>query len=275
MRRWSLDQLTVAGVRPAELVEIAARAGYDAISPFIRGSDMGEHRVWPLVAGCAETDAMARALQDTGVFINIADGFALFDEIDMDDLRMAVDLMASMDARGIVTLQFDSDSARGFDRFCQLNEWARDAGMPLLLEFTPLSRVASLSDALAYRELAGAENIGLLVDLFHLNRSGESVDDLASLPAGVLMGAQLCDGPRRQSDAEYLDQAMNERMVPGEGELPVGAFLDALPDDLVTGVEIPLRTRRAGGEGHFDRARHLLSACQAMTVNCVAGNLRE
>lgn len=35
MRTLSLDQWTVCGVRPAELVEIAARAGYGTISPFI------------------------------------------------------------------------------------------------------------------------------------------------------------------------------------------------------------------------------------------------
>ena len=37
MRTISLDQLTVLDARPAELVEIAARAGYDAVSTIMNG----------------------------------------------------------------------------------------------------------------------------------------------------------------------------------------------------------------------------------------------
>lgn len=264
MRSLSLDQLTVAGVSPAELVEVAARAGYQAVSPFVCGRDIGDLRVWPLVAGDPETEAMRRKLRDTGIFINIADGFALFEDADMEALRAGIDLMAEMGARGIVTLQFDGDEARGFERFCQLNEWAGEAGLPLLLEFTALSEVGSLTDALAYREKVGSDNIALLVDLFHLNRSGEPVARLADLAPGIVKGAQLCDGTLKQSNAEYLDQAMHARDIPGEGELPVREFLSALPDDLTVGVEVPHRTMRNAGVGPLERARRIREACDAL-----------
>lgn len=267
MRTVSLDQLTVLGVRPAELVEIAARAGYGAISPFIGAGDSAGPSVVPLRSGDPDTLAMQRRMSDTGVFINIADGFALFEDTPMDELRQAALLMAHMGARGIVTLQFDSDETRGFDRFCQLREWACELNLPLLLEFTPLSQVASLTDALNYRLRAGQENIGILVDLFHLHRSGGVPSDLLSVYDGVILGAQLCDGPSKQTVEEYADQALHERRVPGEGDLPVHAFIAALPRDLTIGVEVPLRSCGLAGEGHLQRATRLMQATRAVLAN--------
>ena len=263
MRTVSLDQLTVLGVRPAELVDIAARAGYGAISPFI-GAGKPMLPAVPLRAGDPDTIAMQRRMADTGVFINNADGFALFDDTSMEELRVAAHLMAQMGARGLVTLQFDSDAARGFDRFCQLNELAKEVGLPLVLEFTPLSRIASLNDALAYRARAGGDNIGILVDVFHLHRSGGTPADLLAMDRSLIKGAQLCDGPRKQTDEEYAEQALYERMIPGEGELPVKEFLKALPQETIFGVEVPLRSRERAGESRLERATRLMAATRAL-----------
>ena len=155
MRTLSLGQLTVCGVRPAELVDIAAQAGYGAISPFVVIGGGGGLPAVPLRAGDPDTVAMAKRLKETGVIINIADGFAIYDDVPMNEMRDGVSLMADMGARALNTIFFDSDASRAFDHFCQLREWARAARLPLLMEFTPLSKVAGLDDALAYRERAG------------------------------------------------------------------------------------------------------------------------
>lgn len=49
-------------------------------------------------------------------------------------------------------------------------------------------------------------------------------------------------------------------MIPGRGELPVRAFLEALPADLVIGLEVPLRSREQAGQDHLTRARLLVNA---------------
>jgi sugar phosphate isomerase/epimerase len=207
---------------------------------------------------------MAKRLTETGVVINNADGFALYDDVPMEELRTGIALMAEMGARGIVTLQFDSDAARGFDRFCQLRDWAADASLTLLLEFTPLSRIAGLDDALAYRARAGGDNIALLVDLLHLHRSGGTPASLAAIDSALIRGAQICDGPANATPEEYWDQALHERMIPGEGKLPVQAFLAALPVDLVVGLEVPLRSREQAGEDHLARAQLLIEATRRL-----------
>ena len=58
MRRWSLGQLTVIGVRPWELVEIAARSGYDAVDPLVGLVDFPGLPVVPLREGNPDTIRM-------------------------------------------------------------------------------------------------------------------------------------------------------------------------------------------------------------------------
>lgn len=66
----------------------------------------------------------------------------------------------------------------------------------------------------------------------------------------------------------YAEEAMFERMAPGEGELPLIDMLAALPADRVVGLEIPMRSRAEAGVSAYDRlqpcvegARRLLSSC--------------
>ncbi|MBV1688908.1 sugar phosphate isomerase/epimerase [Novosphingobium sp. G106] len=262
MRTISLDQLTVCGERPAELVEIAASAGYGAISCMLDGN--AEVPAVSLHAGDPDTTAMRKRLRDTGVFINVADGFPLSPVVSMERLREGVDLMAEMGARKIVTLNFDPDPARSFDSFCTLREWCQAANLPLLIEFTPLSQIASLADALAFRGRAGADGVGVLVDLLHLNQSGGSPADIACLGMDVIGGGQLCDGPLRSDMETYLYNAIYERGVPGEGELPVREFLRSLPEALVFGLEVPMRSRALAGASAMERALLLMNVTRSL-----------
>lgn len=242
----SLDQLTVLGVRPAELVELAAAAGYGAISPFI-GVGNSVLPMTPLRAGHPDTLAMKHRMAQTGVVINNADGFALFADSPMDEMRAGIELMAEMDAKNVVTLIFDQDANRAYDNFCSLNDCAKSNGLGLVLEFTPLSQVAGLADALAYVRRTGSPNVGILVDLLHLMQSGGTPADLRAIEPRLIRGAQLCDGPAAPSFEQYACNAFQERMVPGDGELPMAEFLAALPSHVIFGLEVPLRSMAEQG----------------------------
>jgi hypothetical protein len=238
----SLDQLSVLGASPAELVEAAAAASYGAISPFLGIGNSGLPMT-PLRAGHPETSAMKQRLAQTGVFINNADGFAPFADSPMEELKDGIDLMAELGAKNVATLISDVDANRAFDNFCTLNVSAQSNGLGLVLEFTPLSKIAALSDALAYVQRTGGGNVGILVD------------------PRLIRGPQLCDGP---AAPKYAHNALQERMVLGEGELPVVEFLAALPPGLIVGVEVPLRSLAEQGVGHQERALRLMQATRAL-----------
>ena len=62
-------------------------------------------------------------------------------------------------------------------------------------------------------------------------------------------------------DPEYLiEEAAQERMVPGEGAFPLVGFLRAIPDDVVVGIEVPLRSRRESGMSALERSRLVVNA---------------
>lgn len=259
-RPLALDQLTVIGASPAELVDLAADAGFAAISPWLAAVRYDALPATHLRARDPDTAAMARRLKETGITINQADGFALGDEAPMDAYREGVALMAEMGARNIVALHFDSDMERGFDRFCQLDQWARAAGIGIVLEFTPLSRIATLDAALAFLNRVGSANAGLLVDLLHLAQSGGTPANLTHVPPGLIRGAQLCDAPGLVDFQTYAHNAVMHRLWPGEGALPVTDFIRALPGDIIIGVEIPREEPALDRPGRAARAFEMSAA---------------
>lgn len=95
-RPLALDQLTVIGARPAELVDLAAGAGFAAISPWLAALSYAVLPAAHLRVGDPETVAIARRMKETGVTLNQADSFALGEEAPMDAYRNGIALMAEV-----------------------------------------------------------------------------------------------------------------------------------------------------------------------------------
>ncbi len=76
----------------------------------------------------------------------------------------------------------------------------------------------------------------------HLIRSGSNADDVAALGLDIIGYVQLSDAPLVPTNPSYYGEAMFERKVPGKGEFPLLAVLNALPNDLVIGLEVPMRS---------------------------------
>mgnify|MGYP001436874252 CR=1 FL=1 len=49
-------------------------------------------------------------------------------------------------------------------------------------------------------------------------------------------------------------------MIPGEGVFPLVEFLRAIPDEVVLGIEVPLRARRESGMSAISRSRLVVNA---------------
>ncbi|MDN3568639.1 TIM barrel protein [Paeniroseomonas aquatica] len=71
--------------------------------------------------------------------------------------------------------------------------------------------------------LAGHPALGLILDSFHTLARGDDLAGLEAVPAEKLFFLQLADAPRLSMDV--LSWSRHFRVFPGQGELPVGAFL--------------------------------------------------
>ena len=77
-------------------------------------------------------------------------------------------------------------------------------------------------------QLAGAANVGLMLDTWHLLRGGGTVADIQALPPWSLRGVQLNDRLADASQPSDTGYAVSERLLPGEGDAPLGELVRAI-----------------------------------------------
>jgi sugar phosphate isomerase/epimerase len=120
--------------------------------------------------------------------------------------------------------------------FAGLCDRAADHGLLVHLEFLPWSRIPDL--ATAWRVVAAADrpNGGLMLDAWHYFRSDPDRELLRSIPGASILGVQLCDAPTTP-EPEPLHATLHERLLPGDGQLPLPALMADLKK---TGTEAPL-----------------------------------
>jgi sugar phosphate isomerase/epimerase len=110
-------------------------------------------------------------------------------------------------------------------------------GLQLSLEFIPQTSLASLGAAAKIVQLSGATNVGIMLDIWHLLRSGGCAEDIRVLPAGSLAGVQLND--RRADAVGSPREAVSDRSLPGEGAAPLREIVQAILDN-TPGVSIEI-----------------------------------
>jgi sugar phosphate isomerase/epimerase len=94
-------------------------------------------------------------------------------------------------------------------------------------EFMPFDvNVHDLDTALAVVEGAGAANGGLAIDVWHMSKLGIPPSDMGRIPLRYLSWVELNDG-RRENMPDLVDETVNHRLLPGEGEFDVRGYVDA------------------------------------------------
>ena len=158
-------------------------------------------------------------------------------------------------------MSLDPDLGRSLDEFGVLAEMARRAGNG------NDDRVRPVADDPGSRRRAGAvrhvarPDFRLLVDTMHLVRSGHTASDLAAIDPALIGYVQLSDNTIQQRGSVYRDDSI-DRMVPGEGELPLREIVAVLPPDVVIGLEVPMRSRAEAGERTEERARRCVQGAR-------------
>jgi sugar phosphate isomerase/epimerase len=105
------------------------------------------------------------------------------------------------------------------ERFAELCAQAADEHTAkIVYELMPFDvNVHSLDAALAVVEGAGARNGGVAIDTWHMAKLGIAPDDLKRIPPEYLGWVELSDGRREDMD-DLVDETVNHRRLPGEGE---------------------------------------------------------
>jgi 4-hydroxyphenylpyruvate dioxygenase len=158
------------------------------------------------------------------------------------------------------------DSLGGIDRaaadFRELGERAAKRGVRVGFEALAWGRhISDYRDAWEVVRRAAHPAVGLVLDSFHVLARGTDLNAMCAIPRDRIFLVQIADAPKLNMD--YLSWSRHYRCFPGQGELAIDPFMDALHatgfDGLVS-LEIFNDSFRAGSARYvaIDGQRSLL-----------------
>ena len=266
MNRLGIERLSVFSMPPVEFVQLAADLDCGwvgmGLAPSGRFNPHG-YRDWSLRDDAALRRETRAALSDLDVRVGILEGFAVAPGQDPHAFERDLDLLLELGGNRINVVSLDKDLQRTIEGFAVFAEMASKRGLQVSAEMGSLGPLSKIEAALAAVNGVGRDNFTLLIDAMHFFRLGNTLDQLAAVPGPVIGYAQLCDAPWTPRFATYLEEAMYERLAPGDGELPLDEFVRYLPPDIIVSLEIPMRSLAEKGVGPRERLESSVAAARS------------
>jgi len=151
-----------------------------------------------------------------------------------DEIRtLLLDAAEALRARHIKVADLGNDCAdvaQMTEAFAPLCRQAAERGTNVLFEMLPaqFSRAPSLEHVLSITRGSGAINGGIMLDNLHLQRIGIDAGQLErKLTRRDLIGVEINDGTLAVP-LNFQDSVVNKRLLPGDGEFDIAAFLRAI-----------------------------------------------
>jgi sugar phosphate isomerase/epimerase len=147
---------------------------------------------------------------------------------------------------------------------------AQHTDAKIVYEFMPYDvNVGDVAEAVEVAEGADAPNGGLALDTWHLGKLRLEPDDLRAIPPRFVSWVELSDGPYEYAE-DRLDEVINRRQLPGEGEFPIAGYVSVCRElgyDGPWGVEVLSEELRSLPiDQMFDRAHESTSAQLALST---------
>ena len=255
---YSLAHLTLVNCAPAELVNIAGRVGYDAVSlRLIKRGVAGEFRQDPLDR--TQIQATKTALASTGLRVLDIEAANIREDSVARDFEPALEIGGELGARHMITAAWTkSQHDKNFivDTYAETCDLAKTYGLTMDLEFPTFSRLRNLAEALDVVRTADRPNGGILVDILYLHLSRMNLDELLQVPPAWLHFLHIsdCVPEIAETREEMIYLARSARLYPSEGCIDFAGIIERCPP-LYYSIELPNQSRvdELGDEEHARR----------------------
>jgi len=220
---------------PEQIIYAAADAGFNAV-----GIDCVLSTWTP-----TRTQAVIKALEETQLIpldIEVI-WFQPNEAITSHD--QFVDIAIAVGARNILCVSSEpdiNDTRKRFEYICRRVE---NTPIRVALEFLSITEINSLPLALEVVNDVAHPAGAVLLDTLHCQRRNASISDIEQLDPKLIPYVQLCDGNLLLADNSFdgqIEDAVFLRALPGEGEMPLQAWLNSLPD--MTPISMEIRSRK-------------------------------
>ena len=232
--RYSLNFGTLYGFKLpiAEEIQIAAKAGYTAVEPWV-----GKLTEYQKNGG--NLSDIKKMLDDNG--LAVAGGISFFrwlidDEVQrengIEQMKREMEVCLSIGGNRIAATAAGATNQR-LDNFAVLGERYRrilDIGeqlgiIPQLEVWGWSQTMHSLADVLAIAAHSGHPKAELLLDVFHLFRGGTLFDSLSLVHGKKMTNFHINDYP---ADKPRIEQEDKDRIYPGDGGAPLKKIVEIL-----------------------------------------------
>lgn len=265
MNPLGVECLSTFGLHPVELVRLTGDLGCSHVTLTLgpAANRLPSHAEVSLRGNKALQANVKSALADTGVRIGLVEGFAILPGKDVNAYAWDLDIVADLGAAAICAVSLERDMGRTHGAFARITELAADRS---LLTTTELGAgvLRRLDKTLAAVAAVASPSFKLLIDTMHFFRFGANVADFATLDPALIGHIQLCDVPMPATHDDYMAEALYERRAPGDGDLPLRQFLAHVPDDVVVGLEVPIRSEAEAGIGPRERLERCVEQARAL-----------
>ncbi len=241
---FSLNTSTIRGQKLSltEMIEIAARAGYDCVEPWIMEIDTYLEN--------GKLSGLKKHLSDAGVHAANAIGFAPWMAQDPEkskqgfaqmekEMKMLAEIGCKRIAAPAIGSESPVDLMEAGEKYSQLLELGRKTGVMPQLEFWgAFPPFYHLGQAMAVAAAANDPDARLLPDIYHLFRGGSGFESLGLLSGKSIEVFHLNDFTDAIPRTEQQDK---DRVYPGDGVAPlreVAALLKAMGGTKTISLEL-------------------------------------
>ena len=222
--RFSLNTSTVSGQKPGieKYIDIASRAGYDSIEPWI-----GDLKAY--VSNGGTLRALKKLLDDSKLTAVNAIGFAPWMSDDeaqrkegfkqmREEMQMMADLGCTRIAAPAAGVKTSPDLYKVGERYRELLDLGRQTGVRPQLEIWGASVFSHIGQAMMAIAVANDPDARILPDVYHLFRGGSGFESLKMIDGNVIEIFHMNDYP---GDIPREKMEDKDRIYPGDGIAPL------------------------------------------------------
>lgn len=216
---------------PSAPFEVAGPAEFDRYCAAVASAGFDGITLGMQHMGNLTPEGVAKTIERHGLFCSDFTSM-IINRHDDEVMARARELRPFVEATGaasVLTLIWTALNDETIDRVARV---AEAMGAPCALEVSPRI-INTVDDGLEVIKQVGPEHALLLIDSYHFYRAGSTFAMLEGLDPALIGIVQFDDALPAVSD-DYAMETMTRRAWPGEGELDLTAFADAI---LATGYD--------------------------------------
>lgn len=226
---YCLNMSTIRGqeLSPDEEIEVAGKAGYDAIEPWFR-------KINPWVEAGGKLSDLKKRLDDHGMTVESAIGFAqwIVDDEEkrkagLEEAKRDMDTIAQLGGKRIAAPPAGAsgpvDLDKAGERYRQLLELGVEMGVvPQVEMWGGNAAIGTVEKAVYVAIAAGHPDACFLGDVYHTYKGGCSFDGFRMLGAHAIQTFHMNDYPADPPRETIKDE---HRVYPGDGIAPITELL--------------------------------------------------